>query len=194
MSTYAWPSTEAFRVMAADFGLRANVTMSTSAFNGETQTVWMPGSRWVTQIMLRPSKLADRAALEAFIARLEGQYHRIQMGHPLRREPRGTLRGSPTLTSSVAQGARALPITGSGTLFAGDMLGVNNQLVMVAADPGSLASVPITPPLRAAATSGTPVVWDAPKALWVLSSNEVRTPIEPVVAPAFAIDLVEVFS
>ena len=167
----------------------------TSQFNGETQTVWMPGSRWVCTFTFGNHVHTDRAAIEGFLAGLEGQYHRISMGHPRRTEPRGTMRGSPTLNGTAVQGARVLNILGTGTLLAGDMLGVGGQLVMVTADATSaLSAVAITPPLRAQANVGAAVTWSAPKTLWVPSTNEILVPYEHKIAPRFAVQLVEVFN
>lgn len=194
MATITLPTTRAFIPAAADFGLEAATFESESATDLSLQTTDMLAARWVATLTWTPHTNATRAAVEALMAQLRGKANRLSMGHPLRRVPRGTMRGTPTLASSHSALASTLNITGSGTLLAGDMLGVGGELVMVTADNPSLSSVPITPFLRTSKSAGTSVVWDWPRALFVLANADaIRVPFAPVISPSFSVDLVEVF-
>lgn len=190
MDTIQIPNTRPWWPARAEFGLEGAVYQSESPVDLTIQTVDMLAARWVGSITWSPKRKDTIAAVEAVFARLRGRANRISMGHPLRRAPRGTMRGTPTLAASHSALATTLNITGTGTLKAGDLLGVGGQLVMVASDPGSLASVPITPPLREAHASGTEVVWDWPRATFVVT-DVVRVPFAPFVMPSFSIDFVE---
>lgn len=179
----------------ADWGLRNSVFLTTSPLDGVTKTVEILGApKWVTTLNYNNQPNADRARLEGLFASLRVQGNRLSMGHPLRRVPTGTMRGSPTIASNLTQFGNNLNITGTGTLMAGDMLGVNGQLLMVTADNPSLTSVPISPPLRAAVSAGTTVVWDWPRALFIADGAEVRLPVAVKVSGPFSVSLVEVFS
>lgn len=182
--------------LSADFGLRQNALVSTS-MDGTVQRFELPGARWVMTLNFNNQTWDDRAKLEALFASMRGQINPMSMGHPMRRIPRGTMRGSPTLNGSHAQFATTLNITGTGTLLAGDMLGVNGQLVMVTANTDiSAAVVPITPYLRAAQTNGTAITWDWPRALWIPTDAEVRLPLGPGsrICGPFSVSLTEVFA
>lgn len=184
------PNSRVWWPASGEIGLEGGVFASESPVDLTVQTVDMLSARWVGTITLTAHRNDVRASVEALFARLRGQANRLSMGHPARFAPRGTLRGSPTLGTSHAALASVLNISGTGTLLAGDLLGVGGQLVMVASDPVSLSSVPITPPLRESHDSGDPVVWDWPRAVFRVT-NFVRIPYGPVASPGFSFDIVE---
>jgi hypothetical protein len=78
----------------------------------------------------------------------------VALWHFARPSVRGTLASA--TAASAAQGASAVVLTGSGTLKAGDMLGISGLLLQVAADVtvGTSTSVSIVNRLRSA-VSGT---------------------------------------
>lgn len=194
MATFTMPNSRLWTPASAEFGLQTAVFESTSPYGLATQTVDMLASRWVGTLTYPNQTNAERAVVEALLANVRGKAGRISMGHPLRRVPRGTMRGTPTLAASASALAVTLNITGTGTLMAGDMLGVGGELVMVTADNPALTAVPITPPLRVAKSSGATVTWDWPRAVFMLETNEVRIPFGAKVSPSFSIDVVEVFA
>jgi len=199
MATIVVPVTRWATPVTADFGLRQSVILSTSPLDGHTQTVEMLGARWVCTLNYNNQTEADRARLEGMFGALRAQANRLSMGHPLRRKPRGAMRGSPTLSGSHADGLTTLNISGDGnSLMAGDMLGIGSgaaaQLVMVTEDNPLYTSVPITPPLRTTHSGGTAITWDWPRTLWIATSDAVRLPVGRVTAGPFSVELVEVFS
>jgi hypothetical protein len=108
--------------------------------------------------------------------------------------------GQPVLLSSVAQlanTAAVLAVPGS-TLRAGDMLGINGQLVRVMADAtfdgSGNATVEFQPRARVAWTYGTAVLWSAPKAAFMLKADGVPSVWEPGgITSAISFELIEVF-
>jgi hypothetical protein len=107
------------------------------------------------------------AAIEAYFKSLRGMVNTVPVYHQQRPVPRGTLRGSPTLSASVSQGAAqiAMNATTGVTLLPGDMLGLAGRLYMVSTRCVSVAgviTVPLANRIRAAASSGAAVVWDRP--------------------------------
>lgn len=148
-----------------------NQRVAASQFGGSEQARDLLNDRWIMDVSLPESAHADGAWREAFIASFRGQVNWVALHHFLRPEPRGTMRGTPVLVGTHAQGAAALSITGGtagGTLLAGDMLGVGGLLVMVAADvtlDGSGAgAVQLVNRLRVAQSGGVSVVWSRPTA------------------------------
>ncbi|MFM1991283.1 MAG: hypothetical protein RJA99_4240 [Pseudomonadota bacterium] len=195
MATITLPNTRVYTPATADWGLETATLTAQSPTDLSVQTVDMLASRWVCSLAFTPHQNAERAAVESLMAQMRGQGNRLSMGHPLRRVPRGTMRGTPTLTSTASALASTIAITGTGTLLAGDMLGIGGELVMVTADNPSLSAVPIAPFLRASKAAGTAVVWDWPRTLFIpRESGATRVPLGPRVSPGFSLDLVEVFA
>lgn len=106
----------------------------------------------------------------SMIASLRGRVNHLaawDIGRPV---PRGTLRGTMTISGGASAGASSITIAVAGssgsTLLAGDWLqlgtGLGSQLVMVTADAsgGASITVNIEPPLRATLAGGTAVTWD----------------------------------
>lgn len=173
MSLLTLPSWFLPRSVSLD--LRTNQRVGASMFGGSEQAVDLLNDRWVMNVSLADSWHADAAAREAFIASFRGQVNWVALWHFVRARPRGTMRGTPVLVGTHAQGASALSITSGtagGTLLAGDMLGVGGLLCMVQSDvtlDGSGAgTVNIVNRLRAAQAGGASITWDRPTALFRL--------------------------
>lgn len=186
-----------FQPRTVVFKLDVNQRVAGSQFGGSEQVRDLLNDRWLVEITLADSPHDAAAWRDAFIASFRGSVNWVALHHFARCEPRGTMRGSPTLSGSHAQGASVLSITGgtaNSTLLAGDMLGVGGLLVMVAEDVtlnGSGAgSVAIVNRLRAAQTNATAIVWNRPTALFRLVDY---TPVlyEPGFANAPSFQFVE---
>lgn len=156
--------------------LRSSYVESRSPYSGYLQSVENVGSaHWSARIIWPPHAAAtetNAAAIEALLHRLRSRVDTLALYDFRREAPLGTMRGSPTLGSSAAQFATTINISGTGTLKAGDRLGIAGQLVVVTQDTSNLTSVTIDPPLRAARASGTAVVWDRPTAQFTLAQSE----------------------
>lgn len=161
----------AFVPRTVSIHMQANQRVGSSQFGGSEQARDLLNDRWVMDVALPESAHADGAWREAFIASFRGQVNWVALHHFLRPAPRGTMRSTPTLVGSHAQGSASLSVTGGtafGTLLAGDMLGVGGLLLMVAADitlDGSGAGVvSLVNRLRVAQPGGASVTWDRPTA------------------------------
>lgn len=201
MTTITWPATRLFMPQHFEIALRSNVLISTSPLTGATQTVELPGARWMCSIVLPGGySHAEQAAREALLSQVAGQANRVALWHFARPAPRGTMRGSPTLSATAAAGATTLAITTTAlaTLLIGDMVKVGSQLVQVVtdatADGAGAMSASIRPALRAQVASGSAVAWDRPTGLFLLTQQEVRVPYQPSWGGEISLEFVEVFA
>lgn len=200
MSTiYSWPAGRNWVLrdfmLVPEFNQRAH----SSPFGGSEQVVDLLNERWHATGTLPPCSKALAPEREAFFNKLRGMDNRVYLWHmgPGRSAPRGTMRGSPVVAAGgVAQGAQTINITTSAgaTVLAGDMIGLAGQLLMAAQDctangAGAMAFVSANK-VRAAASAGAAITWDAPTApfrcITQLGVNYV-----PGYAEAVALDFVE---
>jgi hypothetical protein len=197
-TTLDLPNTRTFTPVRADFGLRPNVRLSTSPFTEGVKTVEIPGARWVATLTFAPQAGEERARVESFFASVRGQANRIRMGHPSRKRPRGTIGGSVFVQGDLPRGwlgATLYGLSPGATLLAGDLVGINGQLLMVTSDQvangSGVMSIGFAPGLREPVSANTAVEWNNPKTTWILTDNEVRVPHAPGVSPSFSVDLME---
>ncbi len=176
MSTITRPTQ--FIPRACSLMLATNQRVSASPFGGSEQAVDMLNDRWMMSCDLPPASHGNAAWLEAFIGSMRGQVNVVALYHFARPQPRGTARGTMLINGAVAQGASSIAIDGispsTGTLLAGDMLGVGGQLFMVAADvtaSGGAATVTIVNRVRTAIADNASVTWDRPTTLFRLVSS-----------------------
>ncbi|MNL18904.1 hypothetical protein D3C87_1400760 [compost metagenome] len=151
--------------------------------------------RWLISLSLPNRKFADAAVIEAFIASLRGMTNTVALYHWVRKVPRGTMRGAPTVAAaSAGTGSLTITTTVGATLLAGDMIGVGGLLLQVAtdatADGAGAMVVSIVNRLRTAVAGGTAVVWDRPTAPFRLASPSAIQYI-PGYAPEVSFDFVE---
>lgn len=144
--------------------------MSDSTGAQQVRTLGPP--RWVLTLTQPPAlSLAQAGQWQALVAQLRGRVNHLAAWDPARQQPLGTMRGTPTLTSTAAAGATALALTtgqAGCTLAQGDWLQLGtglgtSQLVMVVAnataDGAGALAVTVEPPLRQQFTLGTAVAW-----------------------------------
>jgi hypothetical protein len=203
MANISYPTTTHFTPGRFEFGLRANVQLVTSNHNGSTQSIEMPGSRWLANLHWDGVQdAALYAEIESFWATVRGQANRVLLYHIRRPVPQGTLQTNGTFSASAAVGAPSLNLNATTglTLLAGDMVGWNDgtsyQLFMATATATSSAgvmTVQVTPQVRKAITSGQNYTVIRPTAQFVLTSNEVRIPYSGYVGEGFSVDLVEAY-
>ena len=148
--------------------------------SGASQSRVLAPPRWVTSINCHPDLTAEESATwRAMMLGLKGRINQLAIGDLLNPAPRGTLRGTLTLSAAAAAGAGTLTITGGAgqagnTLLLGDYIsvgaGATVQLVTVGAAATANASgvivVEIDQPMRFAQASAAAVTWDKPVALF----------------------------
>lgn len=196
MATFPWPENER-GFHAEDYVEEPEWDVEIAySRNGRVTTASLPGMRWVTTVKFAEDSMPNlvyRRRLEAFLMKLRGGANRLALWHLLTPEPMGTMRGSPTLAATAAAGAFSCSITGvpGTTLLRGDRIGIGGQRVMVTADASLNGTVEFEPALRAAASSGSAVVWDKPTSIYVLREPRLVLPARADKLPGFAIELVE---
>ena len=188
-----------YQVQRCQWTLSTNQRVSAAPFGGSEQAVDLLNDRWLCSLALPPNSQANAAQLEAFIAAMRGQTNTINLYHLMRPAPRGTMRGTLTLSAAAAQGAASLSITGGAgqagtTLLAGDMLGVGGLLLMVAADAtangSGVITVTLANRLRTAQSISAAVTWNQPTAPMRLLQNS-GVPYQPGFAGGISLDFAE---
>jgi hypothetical protein len=170
-----------------------------SPFNGGLEAVEFPGERWRANLTLPTwhARNAKAALAEAFFARLAGGVERVRLHHFMRPVPAGTLRGTPTLAAAAVRGDLQLLLATTGTLRAGDLFKVGNQVFQAFADctpaAGTL-TVPLVQRVRAPLAFGAAVLWDRPTALFVMPATSSAAGYSPGMAAPLSAELVEVFA
>jgi hypothetical protein len=158
--------------------LRVNQRVSGDPLGISEQAVDMLADRWVARFDSAPANTQKSAGIEALIAKLRGATNVIPLYHYARPNPFGTIAGAKTVQTAAVQGAATLKITATGTLLAGDMIGVTSTggkvLLLMVADDCTAASGVITAPLvnrlRDAVSLGAAVTTNKPFAYFRLSS------------------------
>lgn len=201
MTTIALPTLSRAAPARMSWGQRSNALVHVSPLSGQVQTVELPGARWLLSLEWPPLQEADAGIWESFLASLRGQANRFTAYDFLRRQPRGTYRGTLTVSGAIAQGATAVTIAGGGaaqTLLRGDKLSIGGELKMWVQDATANGSGVITgsvePPFRAAVSNGASVVWDRPTALFMAVEPEWRGERMRGRLSAYALDAIEVFA
>lgn len=205
MTTYAWPNTRDMLPRNAEWRVVDNTQRSNdSPLSGTSQTVSMPGARWGWSLDFGDHVDARREALEAYLLRLSGREHRVQLWDLKRPRPRGTCNLSGvTLAASAGQWAQVLQLAGCGagrTLLAGDWVGLpGGQVVRVVqsatADGAGAMTVEVRHMLRTAVSAGGAITLDRPSALYIRTEANLAAPRVPGrIQPGMSVDFIEVFS
>lgn len=158
----------------------------TGFFTGNRQRKSHLADRLRATLTLPPCRgsVADERA--AFLLALASTGDYLRMPMPQRMRLRGTMAGSPVVTTTTAAGARTLPITttAGATLLAGDWIGVGGNLLQCAyagavADGGGAMSVPLVLPTQRAITAGAAVAYVAPTGVWELDDTGLQLDYSP---------------
>jgi hypothetical protein len=204
MTTHAWPAERVFVPSIFDAGVIDRTAMSESAYSGAIATGEVPFAYRRTLTVGWPAHpdYAVQQRRVGFLSKIR-RAHRVLIPRFPQMEPAGTLRGSPTVTSTTAQGAVSIPVTTSvagQTVLMGDELGlvtaIGTQVVTVTADAtasGTALTVAFEPPLRASVAAGSAVTWNAPTPLFMLAGQEWSATFRAGEAETLAVDFVEVW-
>jgi hypothetical protein len=197
MATYDLPA--ALKPVNASWGLRKSGAQFTSPFNGTTQSLDYVAERWAFSTSLAPMLSYASGDMEVLGNLLAGGVNRLRAGHPTRKQPMGTLRGSPTVQTAAARGNASLAIsaTTGQTLESGDYIGVSGHLLQVAAPAvsvGGVMTVQLVNRIRGPIATGTAVVWNEPKALFICQSMQNSSVHMPGFVEGMALDFIEVYT
>lgn len=189
MTIKTFPS--GFLPSSCSFTLSVNDRVNSSPFGGSEQAVDLLNDRWMVELSQDVMDTSVAASVEAWIAAMRGRVNTTQVHHYARPAPRGTARGTMLVNGLVAQGAASIAIDGispsTGTLLAGDLLGIGSQLFMVESDVTAVAgaaTVTIANRTRVSIADNAAVTWDKPKVeVRLLSTSGVQfsgATVEPV--------------
>jgi hypothetical protein len=174
MSVITFPST--LKAATMTWGQRRNDMEYRSIFGA--QAVEGSGALWEVSLIAPPDDEANVGAWKALLMQLRGRTNQLAIWDKNRPVPIGTMRGTMTLNTAIAQGDVSTNIVAAGqnglTLVAGDLIGAGSgltqQVVMVTALSTSNGSGIITftnePPWRNAITIGSAVTWNQPQVLF----------------------------
>lgn len=172
--------------------------------SGSTRLLGPP--RWKVSFSSAAEMDIDQAsAWVATMVKLRGRVNHLAVWDVARPVPRGTMRGTLTLSASAAAGSTSLTITGGAgqagrTLLAHDwlQLGVGvgtSQLVMVTedvtADGSGVVTLTVEPPLRTAFSAGAPVTWDRPLGYYKSTTQHTEWTYERAVQGGISFDGIE---
>ena len=161
MTTYTFPS---ITPSSNTFELVTNTRTFQSPLTNSVQTVARKGSLWKVSMRFNNLSGNDRAIMQGFLAKMNGQQHRMYLydhsavKRGIAPDPADTL-----VVSSAGQTGSTLNASGAtasqtGYLKAGDYIAFNNELHMVTDDCNSTASntvaIPIAPPIRKPTDNG----------------------------------------
>jgi hypothetical protein len=173
MSDYTWPSDIIPQSCALSW-LDASGQF-VSPLSGAVRSVARAAGRWRLEMSFPPMKPAQAQKLEAFLWRLDGAAHRaVLRDFSYRRQ--GTGAGTPVVNGANQTGytlATSGWTAGGTQLYAGDRIGVNGQMLVVAEDFSSAGSGTITlaHPLRSSPDDGAAIEVSNPAARFVLVSR-----------------------
>ena len=175
MTTYAYPTLTRYpKSMAVEFV--SNTEKYISPITGAIQTLDRGGERLMVTVTYSNLENADRQELIGFIAKMNGQQHRVNLPyHAL--SNRGTFGGTP-LVAGASQTGQTLTVDGVGTVTnwirTGDVFSVNGEMKIATADANSSAgsiTLSFSPRLRSSPPDNDPINVTAPTGVFMLSSN-----------------------
>ncbi len=158
---------------------------------------------WKVSVNFDLLEESESGEYQSLVMQLAGARNNLALWNVGRPTPRGTLRGSPVLSSAANPGATSLAITAAGqagtTLLTGDYIGVGTtytqQVVMVLApvtlDGSGAGTVSIAPAIRFSQSASSAVVWDKPTALFRQQTVSSGWEYERATASGITLDLLE---
>lgn len=170
-----------------------------SPFNGASQTVRFPGTRWLCSLTFTNLTDDKSRRIDALVAALDGEYGRVKIRDWGRggRAPAGVPVVSDANQSGVSLNTKGWT-PGAVVLRTGDYFTVNNELKMVTADASSnssgVAIIQFAPMLRSSPSANTPIEVAAPYGIFKLKDNSQGTGNRvPGVFTSYTIDFEEAF-
>lgn len=200
MATQDLPTAMARAAARLSLSLSVSASVSTGFFTGQRTVRSNLADRLRATLIYGPCSGAAAADREAFLFGLisTGDFIRLALPHRLQR--RGTMAGSPVVTSNAAAGVRTLQITttAGATLLPGDWISVGGNLLQCAyggatANGSGGMSMPLVLPTQKAITAGAAVTYIEPKGVWQIDDEGVQLDYSaPVIMAGFAVPLLQV--
>ena len=202
MTTLSWP---AFSIdpTRAEWWLETLTQEHRSPLTGAAQTQELLGARWSTRVEYHNLGEADARLAWAFIGSMRGRAGRVYVPNFGRPTPKGIGGGTPVVSGAGQTGSTLNvtggPLTTSGWLVAGDLIGVNGTLHLLTAtantDGSGNSALAIAPPLRTSPADAATITLERPTLTCMLNSDRNGWTYEPASMGrhTFVFDLVEVF-
>lgn len=178
MTVYAFPSVTP---NVSSIELASNTKIHLSPITGAIQTVDRGGERWVFSLNFVNLTGANRAVMQAFLVKLNGQQHRFTL-HNHAENQRGAFGGTP-LVEGGSQTGVSLNIDGvsnsvTNWIRAGDWFSVNSELKQCVDDTNSDGTgdvvVTFRPRLRTAPANNAPITTSSATGQFLLAVNSVK--------------------
>jgi hypothetical protein len=164
--------------------LSALTQIHTSPLDGSTQTLRLPGARWVVSMSWETMPEADWRAIDAFVSWLGGRAGRFTL-RPMHAPRRGLGGGAPVIHGGGQTGetlmTRGWP-PNQQVLLAGDFLSYPDAAGrpmlhkvatwVVNSGPDGVAGIQISPPIRRPGGDGVALEVNAPFGLFRLASDD----------------------
>lgn len=195
MTTYSFPS---ITPSSSTFELVTNTRTYRSPLTNAVQTVGRKGSLWRATLQFNNLTGADRAAMQAFVTKLNGQEHRFNLhDHSFTR--RGTGGGTLRVNGANQSGASLVcdGATASVTnyLREGDYVSFGNELHLITADTNSDGSgnvtLSIAPPIRKSPADDTAIDYTSPVSGVFMLASPASWSNQPGVFSSFTIEAIE---
>ena len=197
MTTFAFPST--VLPSQISWGFNSNTGMfGPNPLNNAFQTRGRPGSMWVATLQFTNLTAAKRAALQAFLVKLNGQEHRFLLSD--KSNPRRGSGGGTPLVAGALQTGTSLNTDGwtastSGVLLEGDNFAVGGELKKctqdVNSDGAGAATIEFQPQIRFAPVDNSAVDIDDPVGTFMLADPNVSWSTVPGNISTFSFQAME---
>lgn len=177
MATYNFPS---IRPSNQTFELVTNTKTFRSPLSNAIQTVSRKGSYWKTTMVFNNLSGTERSELQAFIAKLDGQTHRMRIRDYGAVRYGNAVSPQTPLVQGSGQTGSSLTVDGASAnitdyFAAGDYISFNNELHIVTEGADSNVSgeveVFIAPPIRKVPADNTAVEYVAPYGVFMMTNN-----------------------
>ena len=198
MTTYTFPSI----VPATNtFELVSNTRTFQSPLTNSVQTISRKGSLWKVSMQFNNLTGTDRAIMQAFLTKLNGQQHRFYLhDHAYTKRgiapnPADTLQINGAGQTGATLNADGATLTQTGYLKAGDYISFNNELHMVTDDCNSTGlgtvAIPIAPPIRKPTVNNGAIDYLVPVLGVFMLSNSASWDTQPGIVSSFSVEAVE---
>lgn len=186
------PLTPGFTI--SSWGNEDVTNIQMSSFTGATKKLERFNSVWMADLTLPQMAEADGRRWAGFLMSLRGQTGTFYCWDPDAEQPLGTVNG--TLTGTASARSRSLTLTGAaGTLKIGDYLQIGNEYKMVVEDWDAGIGGPVSvEPFFRENHSGSPVVYDNPKGVFRLASDERRWDVNEMCLYGITFSIIEDFT
>ena len=198
MTTYSFPS---ITPSSSTFELVTNTRTFQSPLTNAVQTVGRKGSLWKASLQFNNLTGDNRAIMQAFLTKLNGQEHRFFLpDHSYVKRGIAPSPADSLLVNGAGQTGSTLNADGAtlsqtGYLKAGDYIAFNNELHMVTDDCDSSGigeiAIPIAPPIRKPTDNDDPIDYLYPVLGVFMLSGSTSWDTQPGLVSSFTIEAVE---